>query len=91
MKADGNLSNYYPDFIVKVTDKLTVIAETKGQEDSDVRPKIERLKQSCEDVNRVQSQVMYDFVYVDDAGFKKYKPKSFGQLLETFTEYKGRQ
>ena len=30
----------------------------------------------------------YDFVYVDEESFEKYKPTSFRQLLEAFKEYK---
>jgi len=31
----------------------------------------------------------YDFVYVDEESFEKYKPKSFLQLIDGFREYKG--
>jgi len=31
--------------------------------------------------------VTYDFVYVDEEGFKKYKLKSFADLLADFQEY----
>jgi type III restriction enzyme len=47
-----------------------------------------RLAQWCEDVNRVQKEAAYDFVYVDEEGFEKYRPASFGQLREAFREYK---
>ena len=47
-----------------------------------------RAAQWCEDVNRVQSDVQYDFVFVDQEGFEKYKPKSFQQLTDSFKEYK---
>ena len=50
---------------MKVTDKNIVIVETKGQADLDVPLKMERLRQWCEDINRVQPDVKYDFVYVD--------------------------
>jgi type III restriction enzyme len=86
--ADGSLSNYYPDFIVKVSEAEIVIVETKGMEDVDVAPKMERLRQWCADVNRVQSQVKFDFVYVDEEGFEKYKPASFAKLRKMFLEYK---
>ena len=56
VNADGDISNYYPDFLVKLTDKRIVIVETKGQEDLDVPLKMERLRQWCEDVNRVQAR-----------------------------------
>jgi len=85
---DGNISNYYPDFIVKLSDKHTVIVETKGREDLDVPLKMARLRQWCEDINGMQSDVVYDFVYVDEEGFKKYNPKSFADLLAGFREYK---
>ena len=88
VNADGNISNYYPDFLVKLTDAHTVIVETKGLEDMDVPLKMQRLHQWCEDVNRVQSDVKYDFVFVDQEGFEKYKPKSFRQLTDSFKEYK---
>lgn len=88
VNADGDISNYYPDFFVKLSAKRIIIVETKGQEDLDVPLKIARLRQWCEDINRVQSNVNYDFVYVDEAGFEKYKPTSFQQLLDGFREYK---
>ena len=88
VKADGDISNYYPDFLVKLTDQRIVVAETKGLADLDVPRKMARLKQWCDDLNRVQSDVRYDFVYVDEVGFEKYKPASFRQLLEGFREYK---
>ena len=88
VNADGDISNYYPDFFVKVSDRKTVIVETKGREDLDVPLKMERLKQWCEDINRVQTEVEYDFVYVDQESFERFKPKSFRELLESFREYK---
>ena len=87
VNADGDISNYYPDFLVKVSDKEIFIVETKGQEDLDVPLKMARLKQWCEDINRVQSDVKYGFVYVDMESFDKYKPSSFWKLVDGFTEY----
>lgn len=88
VNADGDISNYYPDFVVRVSDGRVVIVETKGQEDLDVPPKMERLKQWCEDVNRAQQDAVYDFAFVDDEGFEKYRPKSFSDVLSGFTKYK---
>ena len=88
VNADGDISNYYPDFMVKVSSKRMFIVETKGQEDLDVPLKMQRLRQWCEDVNRVQSNVKYDFVYVDEESFRKYNPTSFQQLVTGFSEYK---
>ncbi len=88
VKADGDISNYYPDFMVKLSDSRVVIVETKGQEDSDVPLKMERLRQWCEDINRAQADVKFDFVYVDEESFEKFKPASFLKLLEGFKEFK---
>jgi type III restriction enzyme len=88
VNADGDISNYYPDFMVKLSGKHTVIVETKGLEDLDVPLKMARLRQWCEDINGIQSDVKYDFVYVDEESFKKYEPKSFAGLLGGFREYK---
>jgi len=88
VNADGDISNYYPDFFVKLSNERTVIVETKGQEELEVPLKMERLRQWCEDINRVQSDVTYDFVYVDEESFEKYKPTSFRQLADGFREYK---
>ena len=87
--ADGDIANYYPDFVVKLADGRCVVAETKGQEDTDTAPKMERLRQWCADINRVQGAVLWDFVYVDEASFLKYSPKAFGELMAGFREYKG--
>ena len=89
VKADGDISNYYPDFLVKLSAKRIFIVETKGREDIDVPLKMQRLRQWCEDINRAQTDVEYDFAYVDEDSFEKYKPTSFKQLLAGFREYKG--
>lgn len=88
VNADGDISNYYPDFVVKVTDRETFIVETKGQEDLDVPLKMQRLRQWCEDINRAQPDKTFDFVYVDQESFERYKPTKFRQLVDGFREYK---
>jgi type III restriction enzyme len=88
VNASGDISNYYPDFFVKVSEKRLVIVETKGQEDLDVPLKMTRLRQWCNDLNRIQNTVEYDFVYVDEESFDRYSPKSFKSLMDGFREYK---
>ena len=88
VNSTGDISNYYPDFMVKLTAKEIFIVETKGQADLDVPLKMARLKQWCEDINRIQSKVKYDFVYVDMVGFEKYRPASFRELVRGFVEYR---
>jgi type III restriction enzyme len=88
VNANGDISNYYPDFLVKLSDKRIFIVETKGLEDLDVPLKMQRLSQWCEDINRVQSNIKYDFLYIDQENFDKYKPSSFKQVVDSFREYK---
>ena len=88
VNADGDISNYYPDFIVKRSDGSIFVIETKGREELDVPLKMARLKEWCRDVNQLQSATRYDFVYVDQPGFEQYKPRSFQDLVESFTSYK---
>ena len=88
VNADGDISNYIPDFLVKVSERATCIVETKGLEDLDVPLKMARLKQWCEDVNQSQNDVLFDYVFVDEEGFKKYRPGTFADLVRGFREYK---
>jgi len=88
VNSDGNISNYYPDFIVKISPKEIYIVETKGLEDLDVPLKMERLKKWCEDINALQNKVHYDYVFVEEEDFEKYKPDSFSSLVTNFRKYK---
>ena len=87
VNADGNISDYYPDFVVTLSGGRKFVVETKGQEDLDVPLKMQRLQQWCDDVNRVQSDSTWDFVYVDQESFDRYRPSTFKELIEGFTEY----
>ncbi|MDY0312584.1 MAG: hypothetical protein RBR20_10720 [Desulfobacterales bacterium] len=86
--AAGDIANYYPDFLVKLNDGRVVIVETKGREELDVPQKMMRLAQWCADVNQAQKQVVYDYVFVDEAGFRKYRPDSFEALMAGFRQYR---
>ena len=57
-------------------------------EELDVPLKMARLKQWCEDINQAQSDVRFDYVYVDEESYKKYRPKSFADVIQAFGEYK---
>ena len=89
VNADGNISNYYPDFFVKTKDGKVTIVETKGREDLDVPLKMERLKQWCEDVAKTDWPTKLRFVYVDQTGFEKDRGqlRNFNQVLASFREY----
>ncbi len=90
VKADGDLSTYTPDFIVRTTDGQVWIVETKGREELDIPQKMARLKQWCADATEAakeQDGTRYGFVYVDQEGFEKHLPKTFAGLVSAFREY----
>lgn len=88
VKADGDLSTYTPDFIVKTTDNTVWIIETKGREELDLPQKMARLRQWCDDATAAEDRkVVYRYLYVDQPGFEKHPPKSFAGLAAGFTEY----
>jgi type III restriction enzyme len=88
VNADGDISNYYPDFLVKTGPKDVFIVETKGVEDMDVPLKMERLKKWCEDINAAQKKIHFDFVFVEEEEFGKYSPTTFKELVLNFKKYK---
>ena len=77
VKADGDLSNYTPDFIVRTTDGTVWIVETKGREEIDVPQKMARLRQWCADAtaaSAAEDGTTYRFVFVDQKGFEQHQP-----------------
>ncbi len=90
VKANGDLSNYMPDFIVKTTDNMVWIVETNGREELDLPQKMTRLRQWCEDAtnaSQAEDGPVYRFVYVDQRGFDRNTPKTFSSLATSFSEY----
>jgi type III restriction enzyme len=84
--SKGGISNYYPDFIVKLNDDRIVIVETKGLEEIDVPLKMARLAQWCSDINTAQKKTHFDYVFVDEAVFKTYT-RIHRAVLRNFTNY----
>src|SRR6185503_9434791 len=73
VKADGDLSTYTPDFIVRSLDGTTWIIETKGREELDLPQKMARLRQWCADATTASAEddgVTYRFIYIDQHGFE---------------------
>lgn len=88
VKADGDLSTYTPDFIVRTNDGTVWIVETKGREELDLPQKMARLKLWCADATAAEDNGQrYDFVFVDQQGFEKHTPGTFAALASSFTEY----
>lgn len=84
--AKGEISNYFPDFLVKTKPGELWIIETKGLEDVDVAPKRKRLQQWIEDVNEQQSKIKVYELFVTQEQFEKYKPKDFKELTRFMKE-----
>ena len=90
VKADGDLSTYTPDFIIRTADGIVWIIETKGREELDLPQKMSRLAQWCADATTASAEdggTTYRFIYVDQASFEKHPPKTFAALAASFTEY----
>jgi type III restriction enzyme len=90
VQADGNLSNYVPDFIVRTQDGAVWIVETKGREEIDLPAKMARLAKWCEDAteaSKADEGPRYGFVYVDQAGFERGPSQTFAGLVAGFEEY----
>jgi type III restriction enzyme len=92
VKADGDLSTYTPDFILRTTDGIIWIVETKGRQEIDLPQKMGRLRQWCLDATAAEGAEgrtqRYDFVFVDQGGFEKHPPTSFSGLAAAFTDFK---
>ncbi len=82
--ANGEIKDYYPDFLIKVSEKEVCIVETKGREDLDDIEKIQRLYQWCEDANLSQKKIKFTALYVKQEEYEKYKPSNFSQLKNLF-------
>jgi len=89
VKANGDLSNYTPDFTVRTNDSVIWLVETKGRQELDLPQKMKRLRQWCADATGAEeSGQRYDFVFVDQNSFEKHKPLTFAALAAAFREYK---
>lgn len=86
--ADGSISDYYPDFIVKVSSKEYYVVETKGREDLDDVEKIKRLEQWCEDVNANQHKATYHMLYIkqEDWDGLGQKPRNFSEAVRAWSK-----
>lgn len=79
--ASGDISNYYPDFLVKVSPKEVYVVELKGREDLDDIEKIKRLRQWCDDVNTAQNKTTFRVLYLKQEAWE-----SLSQQLKSFAE-----
>lgn len=84
--ADGGIANYYPDFVVKETEALIWLIETKGREDIEDPRKWERLCQWCEDASAKVINRDFKPLFVRQEKWDDYrsKVKTFQQLCAAF-------
>jgi type III restriction enzyme len=83
---DGNIHDFFPDFLIKRSEREVYVAETKGREDLDDVRKIKRLQVWCNDVNSAQSDRLYIPLYVKQEVWDKHQNdiKSFKNIIELF-------
>jgi type III restriction enzyme len=95
LNADGVISYYYPDFLVKLKpsqgkEELYVV-ETKGREDLDDPLKFSRLEQWIKDVNSIPgAKQIWNALYVSQETFDKNRDdyRSFADLVAEFKDSK---
>ena len=85
VKADGDISNYYPDFVVRETGGELWIVETKGREDLNDPGKWERLKQWCADASALDTGRQYHALFVREEDWERYRPENFHDAIAAFS------
>jgi type III restriction enzyme len=84
--ADGSISNYFPDFLVKRSAKEIWIVETKGREDLDDPRKWDRLKLWVADATAQTEGVDYKAMFVREEEWHKRPLHGFDQAIAAFQE-----
>lgn len=82
--ADGSISNYYPDFLVKTIDDTVWIVETKGREDLDDPRKWERLKTWVADATAQDDGAAYKAMFVREEDWGKRPLHQFAEAQAAF-------
>lgn len=81
----GEISHYYPDFIVRTVNGSIYVIETKGLEDLDVLPKWRRLKQWCDDATLLANgSCQYIPLFVSEQDFNEVESQlsAMGPFVE---------
>jgi len=83
---DGNIHEFFPDFLIKKSESEIFIAETKGREDLDDVRKIKRLQIWCKDVNDAQNENRYVPLYIKQEVWEKHQRdlRTFGNIAQLF-------
>jgi type III restriction enzyme len=81
--ADGSIANYFPDFVVKRSAAEIWIVETKGREDVNDEPKIDRLKLWCADASAADPAT-YRAMYVLEEEWEALRLRRFDEAVAIF-------
>ncbi|MHB8384495.1 MAG: DEAD/DEAH box helicase family protein [Candidatus Binataceae bacterium] len=84
--AEGDIRNYFPDFIVKETSTDFWIIETKGREDLEDPHKWQRLRQWCTDASAKDPGRKFRALFLRQENWEKYHPKNFEALCAAALE-----
>jgi len=79
----ANLRNYYPDFVVKLSNDEHWIVETKGREDIEVKQKDSAAINWCENASLLTS-TKWKYLKVPQKVFEELHPSEFSELLSIF-------
>lgn len=82
--AEGEISNYVPDFIVKQTPDDIWVIETKGREDIDDPLKRARLRQWCDDATDREPGKRRRSLRIREEDWGEDSPRTFDELAPTF-------
>ena len=82
---EGGISNYYPDFVLQLSNGEWFVVETKGAENLDDPRKIERLKIWCEDASKSTGKI-YRHLYIKQKDWINIgmTPNSFEEIIPIF-------
>jgi type III restriction enzyme len=80
----GNIHEFFPDFLIKQSERHVYVAETNGREYLDDLRKIKRLQVWCNDVNAAQNERRYIPLYVKEEVWVKHEKdmKTFRNVVE---------
>lgn len=88
--SDGNV-RFTNDVWTELKPEIDIFDDTFVHENVYAGPYVdaERLRRWYKSVDEAQSEVEYDFVYVDQESWDKYQPGKVAELVEGYGEYKG--
>ena len=75
----ANIRHYFPDFILKLSDKEFCIIETKGREDVEVALKDQAAQNWCKNATKL-TKFNWQYLKVKQHDFEKLHPDSFKEL-----------